>query len=136
MPEPEPGTSKELDLDAAKAEVESTITTQTVEADITVRRRRRGTRFTAQDLLFVIQFRESDLGPLPVIAVLVSVYHAVITLIRRLRHYFSDEQRRLAFFSASVDSMVSKLYSGARDLFRESEQSLANSIQISWMWCM
>ena len=80
MPEPEPGTSKELDLQGAKEAVETTVTTQHLEADITVRRRRRGTRFTAQDLLFVIHFRHSDLGSLPVLNVLISVYHSVLTL--------------------------------------------------------
>ena len=73
MPEPEPGTSKESDLEGAKRAVETTVTAQNVEADITVRRRRRGTRFTAHDLLFVIQFRQSDLGNLPVLNVLISV---------------------------------------------------------------
>ena len=108
--------------------METTVTAQNVEADITVRRRRRGTRFTAQDLLFVIQFRQSDLGNLPVLNVLISVYHAVLTLVRRLKEYFSDKKKRLAFFSAGVEGMRSKLYGGGRDLFGEKETTIASSI--------
>ena len=61
---------KEGDLARAQRTFEGQTQTAELTSSITVRRRRRGLRFVAQDLLFVIKFEESDAGALPILNVL------------------------------------------------------------------
>ena len=64
MTDPQPSTSsaKETVLSLAKGVFEGTITKPTIEAEIVVRRRKRGKAFVATDLVFDIQFRQSTAG--------------------------------------------------------------------------
>lgn len=70
-----PGTSKDkgADLPAAKEAFESKYSTPTLKIKIEVRRRKRGVKHVAEDLLFVVSFFTSNAGPLPLIDCLGSV---------------------------------------------------------------
>ena len=50
---------------------------------------------------------------------LVYVDSAVKSLVESLKIYFDDSQKRLCFFSAHIDGMVSDVYSGARNIHEE-----------------
>ena len=130
MMEPQPSTSsaKETDLSLAQGVFEGTITKPTIEAEIVVRRRKRGKAFVATDLVFDIQFRQSTAGNLPVLSCLVSVHQVMLTLIAKLKEFFDDKKRRLAFFSAHVDQMTSSIYSGGVSLHEQPEQEIAQQI--------
>ena len=96
-----------------------------------VRRRRRGLRHVAEDLLFTLTFSESDMGALPIVNVLMGVHQSVLVLVRKLKAYFNDKQRRLCFFSADMadmNQMTSPIFSGGRDLWNESERKIVSSI--------
>ena len=95
-----PGTSKEVDLAAAQDHFETTYSTQTLKIDIEVRRRKRGVRHVANDILFVVSFSSSESGNLPLLNVLIGVHQSILTLIRKLKRYFKEDgKRRLVFFS-------------------------------------
>ena len=120
-PDPSQSSSdKGHDLDGAKRSFDSVQRTPTLRAQITVRRRKRGTRHVAEDLLFVVTFSQSDAGNLPVLECLLGVHSSIISLIEKLKNFFDDKQRRLCFFSASVDQMVSPMFSGGQDLHNTS----------------
>ena len=133
MDDQKPSTSqspndKEGDLARAQRTFEGQTQTAELTSSITVRRRRRGLRFVAQDLLFVIKFEESDAGELPILNVLMGIHSTILTLIRKLKNYFNDKKRRLCFFSATMDEMTSPMFSGGRDLWNESQKEICNSI--------
>ena len=86
---------KENNLERAQKAFEGENKTKELISSITVRRRRRGLRHVAQDLLFVISFRESDAGSQPILNVLLGVHESILVLIRKLKGYFNDKQRRL-----------------------------------------
>ena len=120
----DPATSnsnKEHDLGAARKKFESTQTTPTLQVNIIVRRRRRALRHAATDLLFVVSFSESDAGELPVLNCLIVVYESILALIRKLKNYFNDKKRRLCFFSASLNSMTSTVFSGGQNLHNQQD---------------
>ena len=83
---------KENDLERARQTFEDQTKTQELVTSITVRRRRRGLRHVAQDLLFIITFSESDGGAIPILNVLVTIYQSIIELIRKLKKYFNDKK--------------------------------------------
>ena len=73
-------------------------------------------------------FAASDEGNLPLLSCLVGVYQSVLTLIRQLKQYFSDGQRRQVFFSAHLRTMTSPVFSGGQDLHGQKEQVICNAI--------
>ena len=116
-PAAEPSTSsglnKETNLEFAKDVFEETVVKPTLEATIKVRRRKRATAFAAEDLLIEITFGEKPTGKnLPLMASLISIYEVLMTLVRKLRHYFDDQKRRLCFFSATTPALVTPIFSG------------------------
>ena len=130
MAEPRPSTSsaKETDLTLAQGDFEETINQPTISAEIIVRRRKRGRAFVATDIVFEIQFRQSTAGNLPLLSVLISVHKVMITLISKLKDYYNDRQRQLAFFSAHVDKMTSPIFLGGVSLHEQLEQEIAQQI--------
>ena len=119
---------KENNLERAQKTFEGENKTKELVTSITVRRRRRGLRHVAQDLLFVISFRESDAGSQPILNVLLGVHESILVLIRKLKRYFNDKKRRLCFFSADLEDLTSPIYGGGRNLWEESEKEICNSI--------
>ena len=88
--------NKENNLEEAKEAVEGSLSYPVLEANISVRRRRRATKFLAEDLLFVVEFQQSEQGgKLPLLSVLVTVYKAVLELIKRLKTYFDDKKKEI-----------------------------------------
>ena len=81
-----PSSSKEADLAAAKEAFESNYSTALLNIKIEVRRRKRGVKYVAEDLLFVVSFAASKDGNLPLIDCLVGVYESILTLIQLLTH--------------------------------------------------
>ena len=121
--------NKENNLEEAKEAVEGSLSYPVLEANISVRRRRRATKFLAEDLLFVVEFQQSEQGGnLPLLSVLVTVYKAVLELIKRLKTYFDDKKKRYSFFSCSVDGMTSSVYTGALELHKEKNSDLAGAV--------
>ena len=113
------GVSKETNLDLAKEVFEKKIPSPRIDAEIVVRRRKRGKAFVAEDILFEIQFRQSSSGNLPLLSVVVSVYHVLKEIVEKLKGFYDDKKRRLAFFSSHVDQMTSSIYSGGRSIHEE-----------------
>ena len=108
MDRPSTSRDKETNLPAAQAAFESSYSTPALKIRIEVRRRKRGVKHVANDLLFVVHFSASDGGNLPVLNCLIGVHQAILILIRKLKRYFNDGQRRLAFFSANLDTVDSQ----------------------------
>ena len=80
------GSDKETNLAQAREAFESSISYPVLEANITFRRRKRGTKFLAEDLLFVIEFKESAQGGrLPIMSCLITMYKVVLSLVTKLR---------------------------------------------------
>ena len=52
----------------------------------------------------------------------------MITLISKLKDYYNDRQRQLAFFSAHVDKMTSPIFLGGVSLHEQLEQEIAQQI--------
>ena len=119
---------KGIDLEKAQDAFERENRTEQFVSKIVVRRRKRGLRHVAEDLLFVVSFEEAEMGPQPILNVLMGVHGSILALIKKLKRYFNEKQRRLCFFSAMVEEMTSPLFSGHRDLWKESERSICNSI--------
>ena len=100
-----------------------------MEAVVTVRRRRRAKAFQCEDLLFVVEFKQSaTAGNLRLLSVLMTVYSSILELVRKLKVYFDDKKKRYCFFSCSVDGMTSSIYTGAQDLHNEPEDQIANAV--------
>ena len=83
----------------AKDTFEKTISNSQVNADITVRRRRRGRNFIAEDILYEVNFSQSHSGNVTIISALISIYHVIIELVRSLKRFYSNKKLRLCFFS-------------------------------------
>ena len=77
-------------------------------------------------LVFTMNFyhREGTGGGGILMGSLISVYQSVKTLVTRLHRWFDDSLRHYVFFSASMDSLVSDIFSGARDIQNETPKSL------------
>ena len=110
---------KENNLELAQNKFQKTTKTQQLTTTVTVRRRNRGLRHVAQDLLFTIEFGESSAVNLPLLDVLLGIYQSLLVLIRQLKIFFNDKKRRLVFFSADMNIMTSPIFSGARNLWME-----------------
>ena len=111
---------KELDLSRDEKEFQGHTKRPDILTTVRVRRRRRGLRHVAEDLLFTLTFSESDMGALPIVNVLMGVHQSVLVLVRKLKAYFNDKQRRLYFFSADmadINQMTLPIFSGGRDLW-------------------
>ena len=122
---------KELDLSRDEKEFQGHTKRPDILTTVRVRRRRRGLRHVAEDLLFTLTFSESDMGALPIVNVLMGVHQSVLVLVQKLKAYFNDKQRRLCFFSADMadmNQMTSPIFSGGRDLWNESERKIVSSI--------
>ena len=119
---------KENNLELAQNKFQKTTKTQQLTTTVKVRRRNRGLRHVAQDLLFTIEFGESSAGNLPLLDVLLGIYQSLLVLIRQLKIFFNDKKRRLVFFSADMNIMTSPIFSGARNLWMEKEREIVSSI--------
>ena len=97
MDRPSTSTDKETILGAAKQAFESSYSTPTLNIKIEVQRRKRGVKHVAKDILFVVSFSSPDGANQPLLNFLVGVYESILTLIRKLKRYFDDSQRRLVF---------------------------------------
>ena len=130
MNSPEATTSneKERNIDIAKKAFEGVITTPSIESRINVRRYKRALRFAVEDLLFSLTFHESEEGNLVLLDCLQSIYETIKELVQRLKDFFDDKQRRLCFFTATVDNIVSPVLSGGQDLHKETVESIAMAI--------
>ena len=120
------------ELAAAKEHFDTTLTYPTISVDIDVRRLRFKckTAFHTEDLVFTMNFhhREGTGGGGLLMGSLISVYQSVKTLVTRLHHWFDDLLRRYIFFSASMDGLVSDIFSGARDIQNETPKVTASAI--------
>ena len=117
------------DLQSAKDTFEGVLTNETLEIDIKVRRRMMGTSFCAEDIVFVLEFKQTgQVGNLPLMACMLTIHQALLELVRRLKSEFDSGMKRFCFFSCSVDQMVSSIYSGMQDLYGESEETLVAAI--------
>ena len=82
------------DLEEAKQAFETTVRHPDLEAVVTVRRRRRAKAFQCEDLLFVVEFKQSaTAGNLRLLSVLMTVYSSILELVRKLKVYFDDKKR-------------------------------------------
>ena len=90
-------------LEAVKDHFATVLNYPTITVDIGVRRLRFQTRkspFHTQDLVFTMNFhyQEGAAGEGLLMGSLVSVYHAVKSLIVKLKSWFDDSLRRYVFF--------------------------------------
>ena len=82
------------DLEEAKQAFETTVHHPDLEAVVTVRRRRRAKAFQCEDLLFVVEFKQSaTAGNLRLLSVLMTVYSSILELVRKLKVYFNDKKQ-------------------------------------------
>ena len=117
------------DLEKAKNTFEGVVPYETLEVNIKVRRRMMGTAFCAQDIVFVLEFKQTgQAGNLPLLACMLTIHQALLELVRRLKTEFDNGMKRLCFFSCSVDQMTSSIYSGIQNLYAESEEDLVGAI--------
>ena len=117
------------DLQQAKLDFEDVLPYGDLEVDIKVRRRMMGTKFCAEDLTFVIQFKQvGQTGALPLISCMLTIHQALLDVIGRLKANFDNGMKRYCFFSCAIDQMTSAIYSGMQDLYNETEEQLASSI--------
>ena len=129
QPSTSAGLNKETNLEHAKDVFEDTVCMPTLAATIKVRRRKRAKNFAAEDLLIEVHFGEKPSGGnLELMACLISVYEVLMTLVRKLRHYFDDRKRRLCFFSASAPALTTPIFSGGRSLFDETPEQIVQAI--------
>ena len=92
---------------------------------------KRKSPFHTEDLVFTLNFRpgsEDDADRLPIMNSLIYVDSAVKHLVESLKNYFDDSQKRLCFFSAHIDGMVSDVFSGSRNIHEEETDISAASI--------
>ena len=82
---------KEKNLELAERAFTSTQTYRALEAKVSVRRRQRGLRHVAEDILFVVSFGESHEGNMPILKVLLTVHQSILTLVRKLKSFFNDK---------------------------------------------
>ena len=109
--QPQSRMASNSDLQQAKLDFEDVLPYGDLEVDIKVRRRMMGTKFCAEDLTFVIQFKYvGQVGNL---------------VIGHLKANFDNGMKRYCFFSCQ---MTSGIYSGMQDLYNETEEQLASSI--------
>ena len=126
--------SNREDLEAAKENFVQTIDFPNISVNIGVRRlrfKKRKSRFQTEDLVFTLNFypeSQEDAEKILLMACLIYVNEAVISLVDKLKNYFDDSKRRFCFFSAHIDGMTSDLYSGARNIHEESSEISAASI--------
>ena len=116
-------------MDDARKVFEGSLAYPTLEANFEVRRRKRASNFCVEDLVFVVEFKRGGQGGnLPLLSVMRTVDKVLIQVIQKLKDYFDETQKRYCFFSCSVDSMTSSIYSGMRNLYDESEEDLASAV--------
>ena len=93
-----------------------------ISCDISVRRLRfnkKKSPFQTEDLVFTLNFHpgnEKDAEKAPIMNSLIYVDSAVKHLVESLKNYFDNSKKRLCFFSAHIDGMVSDVFSGARNI--------------------
>ena len=117
------------DLQSAKDTFEGVLAYDTLEVNIKVRRRMMASSFCAEDIVCVLEFKQTgEMGNLPLMACMLTIHQALLELVRRLKTEFDNGMKRLCFFSCSVDQMTSSIYSGMRDLFGELEEDLVGAI--------
>ena len=68
---------KGIDLEKAQDAFERENRTEQFVSKIVVRRRKRGLRHVAEDLLFVVSFEEAEMGPQPILNVLMGVHGSI-----------------------------------------------------------
>ena len=124
--------SDKEDLQNAQNYFTKSLDYPTISCDISVRRLRfKKRRFHTEDLVFSINFHprnEKDGEDLLIMNSLVYVDSAVKSLVESLKIYFDDSQKRLCFFSAHIDGMVSDVFSGSRNIHEEETDISAASI--------
>ena len=102
--------NKEQELEAAQKHFKAKLKYPSVEVSINVRRlRKKNAKFGLSDLVFTLNFNTSEEGNIPIIATLISVHKAVLTLVSQLKRYFKSQSpgRRFVFFSAHMEGMIS-----------------------------
>ena len=124
--------SDKEDLQNAQNYFTKSLDYPTISCDISVRRLRfKKRRFHTEDLVFTINFHpgsEKDREDLLIMNSLVYVDSAVKSLVESLKIYFDDSQKRLCFFSAHIDGMVSDVFFGSRNIHEEETDISAASI--------
>ena len=96
-------TSKEkgTDLEEAKAVFEGTQAFDNLETVTTVRRRKRNQIFQSEDFLFVLEFKPlADGENMVLMACLLSIYHALLQLVRKWKPILMIRKEDTAFSAA------------------------------------
>ena len=111
--QPQSRMASNSDLQQARLDFEGVLPYGDLEVDIKVRRRMMGTKFCAEDLTFVIQFKQvGQTGTLPLISCMLTIHQALLDVIGRLKANFDNGMKRYCFFSYAIDQMTSGIYSG------------------------
>ncbi len=95
-----------------------------VKYNIEIRRRLRADKFSAEDLLFKINFNSSDSenSDIPLISVGLTIYYALTEIIQKISKEYDQSKKRLAFFTISTPSMVNSINLGGVDIHNPSDE--------------